>query len=828
MNGGCILVASLVVLVSLATVSAAQEARVATVRQPPTDKRSAFYPSNREPLAPSPFVKLPIGAIRPKGWLRHMLQAEAEGMSGRLTEISPWCKAEGNAWLSPEGKGHSPWEEMPYWLKGFGDLGYVLGDERIVKEARRWIEGILSSRRDDGWFGPRDNLTRVDGKPDVWPNMVALNCLQSYHEFTGDKRVIDLMTKYFRWQMNVPKDDFIRGSWQKRRGGDNLESIYWLYNRTGEAWLLDLARKVHERTDDWTAGVADWHGVNICQGFREPALYWMQAREDKFRQAAYRNYETVMGLYGQVPGGMFGADENCRKGYDDPHQGAETCSIVEFMHSFEMLTRITGYALWADRCEEAAFNSLPCAQPPDMKGLKYLTAPNQAVLDAKNHAPGIENSGCMLAFNPHEYRCCQHNVAMGWPYYAEELWLATPDGGLAASLYAACEVQARVGDGTAVKVTVTTDYPFGETVALAVATPKAVRFPLYLRIPRWCQGAKVAVNGKALDAKAEPLSYVVVERTWSDGDRVDLALPMRLAVRTWPKNHGAVSVDYGPLTFALKIGEKWQRYGGTDTWPAFEVFPTTPWNYGLVIDPAKPEATIEVAARKTPVPDQPFTPDAAPIELKAKARRIPGWGLDRHGLVAILQDSPVRTEEPVETVTLIPMGCARLRIAAFPVASEEPGALAWQKPPEPDFEALASHCNGSDTVDALSDGQLPKTSDDPSIPRFTWWDHRGTTEWVACRFGTPRTVSEADVYWFDDTGRGQCRVPESWRLLYKEGGEWKPVKLAPGSAYGTAKDTFNKVAFEPVATTDLRLEVRLQGGFSGGILEWHIGPKATK
>ena len=91
MNGGCILVASLVVLVSLATVSAAQEARVATVRQPPTDKRSAFYPSNREPLAPSPFVKLPIGAIRPKGWLRHMLQAEAEGMSGRLTEISPWC-----------------------------------------------------------------------------------------------------------------------------------------------------------------------------------------------------------------------------------------------------------------------------------------------------------------------------------------------------------------------------------------------------------------------------------------------------------------------------------------------------------------------------------------------------------------------------------------------------------------------------------------------------------------------------------------------------------------------------------------------------------------
>ncbi|MBE3069441.1 MAG: transcriptional initiation protein Tat, partial [Planctomycetes bacterium] len=139
-----------------------------------------------------------------------------------------------------------------------------------------------------------------------------------------------------------------------------------------------------------------------------------------------------------------------------------------------------------------------------------------------------------------------------------------------------------------------------------------------------------------------------------------------------------------------------------------------------------------------------------------------------------------------------------------------------------------SHCNGSDTVTALSDGQLPKNSDDASIPRFTWWDHRGTAEWVVAQFGEPRTVSESDVYWFDDTGHGQCRVPASWRLLYKEGDAWKPVTLAAGSAYGTDRDTFNKVAFEPVKTTDLRLEVRLRDGFSGGILEWRIGPKGAK
>jgi len=556
-----------------------------------------LYPSNREPLAPSPLVKLPIGAVKPRGWLRHMLQREADGFVGHLPEISRWCKADGNAWLSPEGKGHSPWEELPYWLKGFGDLGYVLGDERVTREARKWIEGILSSRRDDGWFGPRSNLTNVGGKSDIWPNMIAMNCLQSYYEFTGDERVLPLMTKYFRWQASVPEADFIVGSWQKVRAGDNLASIYWLYNRTGEKWLLEVAEKVHRRTIDWTGGVANWHGVNITQCFRQPAIFWMQTKDETFRQAAYRNYDTVMGLYGQVPGGMFGADENCRKGYDDPRQAAETCSMVEFMHSFEMLTKITGDPLWADRCEDVAFNSFPASRTPDLKGLHYLTAPNMVVLDARNHSPGVQNGGCMLAYNPHSYRCCQHNVSHGWPYYAEELWLATADGGLCASLYCPSEVTAKVAGGAEVTITEETGYPFDQTIRFRVTAPKPVRFPLYLRVPAWCKGASVTINGKAVEAKSRPLSYLVIDRTWpaeADGDVVALTLPMRLAVRVWENNRNAVSVDYGPLTFSLKIGERWKRYGGTDDWPAFEVHPTTPWNYGLALDADHPAESIQV------------------------------------------------------------------------------------------------------------------------------------------------------------------------------------------------------------------------------------------
>ena len=120
-----------------------------------------LYLGNRSPLLPSPLMKLPIGSINPKGWLRHQLTLEASGMTGRLPEISKWCKFEGNAWAASDGQGHSGWEELPYWLKGFGDLGYVLKDERIIKEARKWIDSVLASQESHGWFGPRSEERRV-------------------------------------------------------------------------------------------------------------------------------------------------------------------------------------------------------------------------------------------------------------------------------------------------------------------------------------------------------------------------------------------------------------------------------------------------------------------------------------------------------------------------------------------------------------------------------------------------------------------------------------------------------------------------------------------
>ncbi|MCL4785338.1 MAG: glycoside hydrolase family 127 protein [Verrucomicrobia bacterium] len=783
-----------------------------------------LYVANRAPLAPSPFVKLPIGSITPRGWLRHQLELERDGMIGRLVEISPWLNFQKSAWASKDGKGERGWEEMPYWLKGYGDLGYVLRDEKIIAEAKRWIEAAMASQREDGWFGPRELLSSLNGKPDLWPHMVMLNILQSYHEFSGDPRVIEVLTRYMKWENQLPASAFGEGYWPKIRAGDNIESAFWLYNRTGESWLLDLARKIHAGMARWDTDVINWHNVNIAQGFRAGTVFWMLSRDSIHLKSADRNYRQVMELYGQFAGGGFVGDENSRPGYIDPRGGIETCGIVEFMHSFQMLTKITGDPLWADRCEEIAFNSFPASMTPDQRGLRYITCANQVQADRHNKSPGIQNSGTMFSYSPFEvYRCCQHNVSHGWPYYAEELWLATPDNGLCASLYAASDVSAKVADGTTVNITEDTDYPFRETITFRLALPKPTSFPLYFRVPRWCEKPELEINGKPARVKAKPLSYIAVNREWKDGDTLTLRLPMQIAVRSWAKNQDSVSVDFGPLSFALAIKERWTKYGERNqNWPEWEVFPDSPWNYGLVLG-RNPAKSFRIERKTGPLAPQPFTPERTPISLKAKARKIPAWQLDRLNMAGPLQPSPAKSSEPVEEITLIPMGAARLRIASFPTIGRGGNAREWVELPRAKpatHKASASHCYENDSLDALSDGLEPASSNDHSIPRFTWWPRRGSAEWVQYDFTRPHKVSRMAVYWFDDSGVGSCRVPQAWRLLYRSGDDWKPVESEDG--FGVNKDAWNRVRFPAIETSALKLEVQLQPGFSGGILEWRV------
>ncbi|MCX8108404.1 MAG: glycoside hydrolase family 127 protein, partial [Verrucomicrobiae bacterium] len=657
---------------------------VSLVDKPEVEPPNEHYPGFRQPLNPSPLIKLPVGVVRPDGWLKRQLELQSEGFHGHLSELSAFLKKENNAWLSPTGEGEHGWEEVPYWLKGFGDCAYLLGKEDQIAEARVWIEAVIRSQRADGYLGPRPGIgstvSSTTGKYDLWPNMIMLMCLQSYYEFSGDARVLEAMRRYFRWQLSVPEQDFLPPYWQKIRAADNLWSVYWLYNRTGETWLLDLADKIHRHTANFTDGIPDWHNVNMSQAFGGPTFYWLQSKDPRHLQAAERNWQTIRQMYGQVPGGMFGGDENCRPGYTDPRQAIETCGMVEMMFSCERLLNVTGSLVWADRVEDVAFNSFPAALTADMKALRYLTAPNLIQSDRGDKCPGVQNCGPMFHYDPYSHRCCQHNFGHGWPYYVEHAWMATAGNGLAAVIYGPTTVEALVGKGNRVRITERTRYPFDETIVFHFEAGGPVRFPFYLRIPQWCTKAGVKINGRPERISPAPLKYLRIDREWQAGDTVELTLPMEISIRVWTNNHNSVSVDRGPLTYSLRIGEKWVRSGGTDRWPAWEVFPTTPWNYGLVLS-EKPAESFEVIRKPWPDDDMPFTPDKTPIELRAKARRIPEWQADERDLVGPLQESPAFSDLPIETVALIPMGAARLRISSFPVVSTGPNAHRWVAPP---------------------------------------------------------------------------------------------------------------------------------------------------
>jgi hypothetical protein len=509
-------------------------------------------------------------------------------------------------------------------------------------------------------------------------------CLQSYYEYSNDPRVLTFMSKYFKWQLSVPDEDFLEDYWENSRGGDNLYSVYWLYNRTGESFLLELATKIDRNTANWRQkdNLPNWHNVNIAQCFREPATYYLQSHIQSDLDATYNNFKFIRQLYGQVPGGMFGSDENARKGYDDPRQAVETCGMVEQMTSDQMLLWYTGDPMWADNCEDVAFNTFPAAFMENYRALRYLTAPNMVVSDSKNHAPGIANEGPFLMMNPFSSRCCQHNHAAGWVYYAENSWMATPDNGLAAQLYIEGDVTAKVGDGTAVTLAAETHYPFEDEINITVKTPKAVSFPLYLRIPAWCKQATIEVNGKKAAVTATAGSYAKLNATWTNGDRIKLKLPMQLQLREWTRNKNSVSINYGPLTFSLKMAEqyvqkdsksttqwdsKWQENADATPWPSYEIYAASPWNYGLLINPAALNKNFIVKKKPWPANNNPFTNSTAPIEIEATGKQIPDWTIDQHGLCAVLPQSPVAVNGAAKKLTLVPMGGARLRISAFPV-----------------------------------------------------------------------------------------------------------------------------------------------------------------
>ena len=644
-----------------------------------TAQRNSFYITNQKPLVAEPYTALPLGAIKPEGMLLKMLEIQRDGLTGDLDSVYEVVCGPNNGWLGGTGDG---WERGPYWLDGLVPLAYLLDDENLKAKAQKWIEWSIANQREDGYFGPKplpEGYEKIPGtqqenREDWWPKMVMLKVLQQYYMATNDERVIKLMTGYFRYQLKMlPKYELGHWTfWGNRRGGDNLAIVYWLYNITKEKYLLDLAKLIHKQTYDWTdiysgniirstSPLPHLHCVNVAQGLKEPIIYYQQEPEEKYLAAVKKGLESLREVHGFV-NGMYGADEMMHG--NDPTQGSEFCSAIEMMYSFESILPICGDVYYADYLEKIAYNVLPTQHNDDFTCKQYFQQANQVLLTDEDRNFFNDDNARIVYGVLTGYPCCTCNMHQGWPKFIQNLWYATAENGLAAMVYGPSNVTAKVGDGTDVKFTEKTNYPFCDKIEFNFESEKSVQFALQLRIPDWCKNPSIKVNGESISVEAEN-NIAKIDRKWQNGDNVELVLPMEFRTSVWAEN--AMGIERGPLVYALKVKEKWQEVK-TSQWQNtfFEVMPASPWNYGLTANTFKnKEFAIE---ERGAVADMPWNLENAPISVKIKAYQIQEWEMYHHSAGKVpLRAEVSKAENPAQEVELIPYGCTTLRISQFPV-----------------------------------------------------------------------------------------------------------------------------------------------------------------
>jgi DUF1680 family protein len=488
--------------------------------------------------------------------------------------------------------------------------------------------------------------------------------------------------------------------------------------------------------------------------------------------------------------GASSAGEAFTRDYELPNNGyLETCAAIGSGFFSRNMNLLCGDACYVDELERTLYNAVLAGV--SLHGNRYF------------YENPLEAGKGRVRWYWHGCPCCPPMFlkimgAMPGYIYAQD------QGGIYVNLFVGSRAEVRLSVGKVV-LRQTTRYPWQGEVRIAIEPEKPATFDLSIRIPAWCQAtsspgdlyqvlgrpangaARLKLNGLIVETLEMVHGYVRLRREWKSGDVVELAMDMPVRrVKAHPEvraDAGRVALMRGPIVYCLE---------GVDN----------SGNVRNLFVPPQTQFTTEhrndllggVTVVRGPVLGLYRTEDGGVEQKTAELVAVPYY--------------VNANREPAEMLVWLPEAPERAQPASLPT-------IASRARPS------ASHCWQNDTLTGMNDQIEPTASDDTKIPRFTWWDHKGTKEWVQYDFDKPQNVSAVEVYWWDERRiKAHCRVPQSWRLLYQDGNEWKPV--LNGSEYGTKMDQYNRTDFDRVTTTALRIEVQLQRDWSGGILKWRV------
>jgi DUF1680 family protein len=677
-------------------------------------------------------------------------------------------------------------------------IAYTLSSERdadLEKRTDAIMDKIAAAQQPDGYLNtyytlvkPQERWKNIRGGHELYCAGHLIEAAVAYHQATGKRKLLDVAIKL------ADHIDHTFGPEKKvdTCGHEEIElALVKLHRATKQERYLKLAQffldvrgqkdkrrlfgeyaQDHKPLREQSEVVG--HAVRAMYVYCGMADVAAITSDEKMIMALEKIWRDVVERKMYITGGIgpSASNEGFTVPYDLPNDSAycETCAAIGMALWNHRMFLITGDGKYADVLEREVYNGL--LSGVSLSGDRFFYVNPLASKGRHHRVPWFDCS------------CCPTNIVRYIPGMGERVW-AHRDNAVWSVLYMGNSATIPLKDGK-VKLTETTKYPWEGDIEIRIEPEKSFAFEMNLRIPGWCQmRPELTVNGEKMAMEVEH-GYIRLRQAWKKGDVIRLSLPMaverRYAAPNVKADVGRVALQRGPIVYCLE---------GVDNGVNVRNL-CVPKDLSAAFDKRLLGGVSVVSGEAMAL-----SGTKEKIEMKQVAfRAVPYFAWDNREpgqMIVWIAEQPDRAELPGQDGIVV--DGVRIR---------------------------ASHLNTTDTLEALSDKEVPKSSKDHEVRRMTWWDHRGSVEWLSYRTDKPREVSAAKVYWFDDTGIGACRVPAEWRLLWLDGNEWKTVKLRKGEHYGTELDQFNKVSFEPVTTRELRLEVKLKPGYSGGVLKWRV------